>query len=118
MKSGIAALILMGVALLGIGPTNRWIADSGVSNSWVPNSWVTISWVTPLWAEDVPPSAAAPQTRSDQPDAPAPTVSSRTEAQFTTQPTGSATDAQLVVPMAQRVDPVVSNQPAGGEASK
>ena len=116
MKSGIAALILMGAALLAIASTNSWMAGSLGTSSLVTISWVTTSWVTLSWADDIPPSAAAPQSRSDQPDTAM--VSSRTEAQFTTQPTGSAADSQLVVPMAQKVDPVAGNQPAGSEASK
>jgi hypothetical protein len=66
-------------------------------------------------AEDVPPSAFAPQSQSDQPNGR--TAPSRTDAQFTMQRTGSAGDAQIV-PLAQRVDPIVNNQPIGGAANK
>jgi hypothetical protein len=66
-------------------------------------------------AEDIPPSAFAPQSQSDQPNGR--TAPSRTGAQFTMQRTGSADGAQIV-PLAQRVDPIVNNQPISGAANK
>ena len=58
---------------------------------------------------DTPPSAFAPPPQSDQADvrnAPRPRG-----AQVTSQQTGSATDAQQVVPMAERVAPGAASQP-------
>ena len=66
-------------------------------------------------AEDIPPTAFAPQPQSDQPTSRA--APSR-GASATAQQTGSASDAQVAVPLAQRVAPVMSNQPVSGAASK
>jgi hypothetical protein len=114
MKSGIAALVLMSAAPIAIASTHSWIAGSPGSNSLV-----TISWVTPSWAQDVPPSAAAPQSQSDQPEVtPTSPQTEAPQAQFTTQQTGSASDTEQFAPLAQKVDPVASAQSVGGEASK
>jgi predicted lipid-binding transport protein (Tim44 family) len=124
MKSGIAALILMSAAPLAIASTHSWIAGSLGSNSlvtisWVTPSWITPSWITPSWAQDVPPSAAPPQSQSDQPEVtPTSPQTEVPEAQFTTQQTGSASGAEQFVPLAQKVDPVASAQSVGSEASK
>ena len=113
MKSGIAALILMSAAPLAIASMHSWIAGPAGTNSLV-----TISWVAPSWAQDVPPSAAAPQSQSDQPDVtPTSPQSDIPDAQFTTQHTGSASDAEFV-PLAQKVDLAASTQPVSSEASK
>jgi len=66
-------------------------------------------------AQDTPPSAFAPQPQSDQPSSRA--ASSR-GASATAQQTGSASDAQAAVPLAQRVAPIVSDQPVSGAANK
>jgi len=66
-------------------------------------------------AQDVPPSAFAPQSQSDQPSGR--TAPSR-GARVTAQQTGSASGEQAAVPLAQRVDPIVSNQPISGAANK
>jgi len=66
-------------------------------------------------AQDIPPSAFAPQPQSDQPSSRA--APSR-GASATAQQTGSASDAQVAVPLAQRVAPIMSNQPVSGAASK
>lgn len=87
MKSGIAVLLLM-----------------------------AISWVATAWADDVPPSAATPQSQSDQSEVT--TIAPRMDAQVTMQPTGSAAGARRVVPMARKVDPAVSKQPVGSEPSR
>jgi hypothetical protein len=66
-------------------------------------------------AQDTPPSAFAPQSQADKPSAR--TAPSR-GAQFTVQQTGSAGGAQAAVPLAQRVDPITSNQPISGASNK
>jgi hypothetical protein len=101
MQCGIAALFLIGA----------WIAGSmGTSSP------ITASWVAASRADDTPPSAAAPQSRSDQPEVT--TTAPQMDAQVTQQPTGSAAGARRVVPLARKVDPVARNQPSGSEPSR
>jgi hypothetical protein len=77
MQCGIAALFLIGA----------WIAGSmGTSSP------ITASWVAASRADDTPPSAAAPQSRSDQPEVT--TTAPQMDAQVTQQPTGSAAGAR------------------------
>ncbi|MEA2947081.1 MAG: hypothetical protein QOI40_2411 [Alphaproteobacteria bacterium] len=68
-------------------------------------------------AQDVPPSAFAPQSQS-QSDQPSGRAAPSRGARVTAQQTGSASGEQAVVPLAQRVDPIVSNQPISGAANK
>ena len=66
-------------------------------------------------AQDTPPSAFAAPSQADQHSAR--TAPSR-GARFIVQQTGSAGGAQAAVPLAQRVDPVMSNQPISGASNK
>jgi hypothetical protein len=66
-------------------------------------------------AGDIPPSAFATQSQPDQPSTRA--TPSR-GAQVTAQQTGSAGGGETVVPLAQRVAPIMSNQPISGAANK